>query len=486
MNIKRLVAIGSIAVVALLMVVGAAGADTYTTGFETFSTTFDNGGTQPAGSVNAQDGWHSAITGAIPAVPNGYDQSIVDNTYSGFPAAGFDTKALRLSNAVSEVTGEFEYQTYSPSVANPAGETQNNKVFDGKFDFYDPVAQPGLNVSISPDNGHGGRMSYLGLKDTGSGIQATFYDVAPDGTFQSYNAGLYTYATVHHVEFQIQFVPGESNDILRLIIDGTDIGDSLGVCFTTWEQYYRVYQPGNLPVATDSFEFRSTNTSGGGYGTCDLNGAVGSPDPLYGPTCTVPNLAGGGYLFDNVSTDTRNTNPPAPTVCSAVGKILPTGTTCQQYRDGTAPPVLDQVQYTTKGSGSNAKINAVSPGVFFYYTKITNGTTGDRVDMTQENDASFAPAIPIQQGQVVLYDATTCKVLKWKTPPGLTVNSNGTATGYLPSSGNFIIGTKYSPSSLKGQAVPNPTTVKYTFDLELKSVTKDAATLNLVPKPVGP
>jgi hypothetical protein len=480
---KRYLAIGAVALIGLLTIaVGLAGADTYTTTFEptAFSTTFTNGATQPAGSVNAQDGWHSAIPTDIPALPTGYDQSIVDNTYPGFPSA-FGTQALRVSNAFSEVTGEFEYQTYSPSVLNPAGETQTNKVFDGTFQFFDPAYQPGLRVSVSPDNGHGGRMSYIDLKDTAAGIQATFYDTAPDGSFQAYDAGLYSHGAVHTVEFKIQFVPGESNDILRLIIDNKDIGDSLGVCFTTWEQYYRIQQPGNLPVATDSFEFRSTNTSGSGYGHCDLNGAVGSPDPDTGPTCTVPGLAGGGYLFDSVSTITRNTDPPAPTVCSAVGKILPTGTTCQQYRDGTAPPVLDQLQYTTKGS----KINSVSPGVFFYYTKVS-GTTGDTVNMTQENDATTAPSIPIQQGQVVLYNALTCKVLKWKTPPGLTVNTDGTATGVLPSTGDFIIGTKYSPSSLKGQPVPNPTTVKYTFDMELNGVKKDAATLNLVPKPVGP
>jgi len=163
-----------------------------------------------------------------------------------------------------------------------------------------------------------------------------------------------------------------------------------------------------------------------------------------------------------------------------VGRITPTGTTCQQYRDdseATPVPLLSELLYTTKGVAPAVKINAVSPGVFFYYTKVS-GTDGQLVSMIQENDATTAPAIPINQGQVVLYDATTCKVVKW------TVNlvGVGEATGTLPKDGDFIIGVKYSPSSLKGQAAPNPTTVTYTFGAELNGAAFDEAFIDLVPK----
>ena len=122
----------------------------------------------------------------------------------------------------------------------------------------------------------------------------------------------------------------------------------------------------------------------------------------------------------------------------------PTATTCLQYRDNetTPVPVLDQVQYTAK----SGKINAVSPGVFFYYTKVS-GIAGDKVDVTQENDATSAPDIPFNQGQVVLYDSITCKVVRNWTP---TVGTDGTATEPLPTGGNFILGVKYNSSALKG------------------------------------
>jgi hypothetical protein len=156
--------------------------------------------------------------------------------------------------------------------------------------------------------------------------------------------------------------------------------------------------------------------------------------------------------------------------------IAPTATTCLQYANNETTPItpLGQLQYTAKGTN----INAVSPGVFFYYTKFS-GNAGDKVDITEINDAITAPAIPINQGQVVLYDASTCKVVKGWTP---TVSSDGTATGTLPKGGAFIIGVKYNPSALKGKPVPNPTSVTYTFGAELKDVPFDEAFIDLVPK----
>lgn len=41
---------------------------------------------------------------------------------------------------------------------------------------------------------------------------------------------------------------------------------------------------------------------------------------------------------------------------------------------------------------------------------------------------------------------------------------------------------KYSPSSLKGKDVPDPTTVTYTFGAELKDIAIDEASIDLVPK----
>ena len=172
-----------------------------------------------------------------------------------------------------------------------------------------------------------------------------------------------------------------------------------------------------------------------------------------------------GLPIDNPSMTGGCAEPPH------VGTIAPTATTCQMYRDGQAT-ALEQLLYTAKGT----KINAVSPGVFFYYTE-ASGDAGDNVDITEDNGAG--PVIPINQGQVVLYDALTCKVVKGWTPD---VETDGTASGTLPKEGNFIIGVKYNPSALKGKNVPNPTTVEYTFGTEVNDVATDEATIELAPK----
>jgi len=136
------------------------------------------------------------------------------------------------------------------------------------------------------------------------------------------------------------------------------------------------------------------------------------------------------------------------------GQIAPTGTTCQQYLDGSAA-TLNDLLYTTKGNN----MNAVSPGVFFYYTTVT-GNAGDTVTINEKNDGTPAePPIGIQKSQVVLY-SKDCSKLQWTS---LDVNPDGSATGVLPSSGDFIIGVKYESSSLKGDPIPVPPSITYTF-----------------------
>ena len=163
----------------------------------------------------------------------------------------------------------------------------------------------------------------------------------------------------------------------------------------------------------------------------------------------------------------------APPVVPAVGKIFPTGTTCQQYADpNLTPPVLEKVLYSTKGNS----ITSVSPGVFFYYTKITDGTPGGDVTITETNDSNYK-GIPIQQGQAFLYEASSCTKLKWNATSNITTDPQTggqtvTVTGDLPvnnfpASGDFIIGVKYLPSDLQKKAAPSSPPVEYSFATEL-------------------
>ena len=175
-----------------------------------------------------------------------------------------------------------------------AGEGLANTEYDGRFQFTSTQAayQPNLYLRISPDNGEGGRMSFVGLRDTPAGIRATIYDTPElDGLFVPYDAGItYSRTEIHTVRFWINLVPGADNDVVRIFIDGVDIGRKLGVCFTTWENFYRARkQP--VPVI-NSIQFRVQGNGG--------PGGVEFPD-----------LLGRGYLFDNVTVTTADGPGPA-------------------------------------------------------------------------------------------------------------------------------------------------------------------------------
>jgi uncharacterized repeat protein (TIGR01451 family) len=260
----------------ILLVCGVAGADTVGTDFEGFT----------LGSVNGQDGWKSDVPGDIPSLPNGYDQEVVANTP---PApARFESKSLRLSNAYGTAPDtappEFELQTYSKPTTDPAGEDLATREYTAQFSFisiYPDRLQPRLQISVSPDNGHGGRMSYIGLSDTPSGINVTFYDTPLDAKGE-YDWVAYDLATlprneVHTIKFLMKLVPGPNNDLVRISIDGQDVGH----CFTTWENFYR--QTSQAVPISDRLLFLSGNRDG---------------DRL--------SLLGGGYLFDDVTTTTAN------------------------------------------------------------------------------------------------------------------------------------------------------------------------------------
>jgi len=246
---RRTLMVLATAVSMVLLVCGVAAADTVTTTFE--PPTFH------LGTVDGQDGWHSAVPGDIPALPLGYDQAVVAN--SGAPPA-FGSQSLRHSNAFNEPTGEFFFQTYSRSTAIAAGEQLANTEFTAEFSFISTTPssqQQGLNMTVSPDNGVGGRMSYVGLRDVADGIRVTVYDTPEvDGDFVPYDGGLLDRKVPHTIKFRMKLKPGPDNDLVRIYIDDRDLGQ----CFTTWENFYRTV-PEPVPT-TNSLQFRSAGGGG--------------------------------------------------------------------------------------------------------------------------------------------------------------------------------------------------------------------------------
>lgn len=271
--------------------------------------TFDGFST---GSVNGQGGW--SATGP-------YDQAIVDNVY-GF--AGFGCKTLRISDSVT--SGSFGDQIFAAPVANAAGEvdatagsfsegTRQNH-FEAQFDIASVLAteQSGMHASVSPDRGDGSRMSYLRFEDSAGGIDVFFDDVqqagacAPAGCanfVETQVANNLSRTAPHKVKFDMDFIDGPGNDVVKIYIDG-----SLVHTGTSWEDYYR-FDPESIaeqsPRLVKTLLIRESGSADSGN-------------------------AGNGFLFDNFdlasSTVVSDTTPPDMPV-----HVSPANNSFQNYND---------------------------------------------------------------------------------------------------------------------------------------------------------
>src|SRR5262249_42270271 len=147
-----------------------------------------------------------------------------------------------------------------------------------------------------------------------------------------------------------------------------------------------------------------------------------------------------------------------------VTQITPTATTCDQYRTGTAPD-LNQLNYIVKG----AAINNVSPGVFFYYTRIVAPSSSFTITVTQSNAptagscSSWRPIDWQNAANANLYSATCGSRSSSNSFDPVTGTVTMSVTGATAGE-TLIVGIKYSPGSLKGQSVcrPHPTEM-YSF-----------------------
>ncbi len=241
--------------------------------------------TYTTGDIDGQNGWAGTAGGNI---NDSIDQAVVAN--GGAPAS-FEDQSWRISNAFT--TNSFADQTFSPSVADEAGETsaesgglaggtrQDRFVAEWDFSSASPGAeQPGLSIVASPDRGDGARMSWVRMTDGPGGLEVGFRDyqraIDPecDGpgdpfVFTSVATGL-DRATAHNIRIEMDFVDGITNDVVRVYVD-----DVLVHTGTSWEDYFRDCET-NPTRTVDSLLFRSAGTAAG--------------------------TAGSGFLIDNVAT----------------------------------------------------------------------------------------------------------------------------------------------------------------------------------------
>jgi hypothetical protein len=154
------------------------------------------------------------------------------------------------------------------------------------------------------------------------------------------------------------------------------------------------------------------------------------------------------------------------------GQITPTGTTCEQYVNGTA--VDFDVFYASQGgviqySVKANKISATNPGVFFYYTGLSQTITGSgAVFIHQSDDSALVGPFSTTTNDVKLFrvTGTTCTQVQLQASQ-ITINSGDVTVNIAaaaPAGSYYVISVKYTTGAVVGTSLGNARpTVKYTF-----------------------
>jgi hypothetical protein len=176
-----------------------------------------------------------------------YDAQVLGNNF------------LQISDDVT--SGSFGDWLFSPKVADA------QRKFEAAFDI---TTAPGArdtdnagqwnHISVSPDDGNGGRMSYLRFENHPDGVHVFFEDVTdpgPVGTVADFNeTDIATLApgVKHVVQFDLDLAANQ----VKIAIDG-----KLDATGTTWKNYYRFdpeQAPANQVPVTNSLIFQARGT----------------------------------------------------------------------------------------------------------------------------------------------------------------------------------------------------------------------------------
>ncbi len=389
-------------------------ADAYGTNFESFT----------LGSVDSQEGWVRCCGSFT------YDVAVVSNTppVPDYVYPSFGAQSLRISNAVTN--GSYNDMTFSPSLVNDAGEsvanTDNNPsyhsggtrqpYFEAQWDFASTVPggeQPGLSVVASPDRGDPGRMSWVQMQDTPTGLQVNFedYQQAIANFVITPVASNLSRTVPHTIKVTVQFVDGASNDIVKVYVDGV-----LGYTGTTWEDYYRSIA--QLPRSVDSLMFRTAGTA-------------------------APATLGHGFVIDNFS-EFSGLVPVPPATFHVIKQVVNTGggiATASSFNLHVELSGTDVAGSPAVGTSAPGTLYSLSPGTYSV-SEDTNASYGQSFS----GDCDLTGSVTLSSG-----DDKTCTIINTYIPVPAAPPSNGGTGG-----GGSALAPSPSPSPTPVPA-PSPT-----------------------------
>jgi hypothetical protein len=236
---------------------------------------------------------------------------------------------------------------------------------------------------------------------------------------------------------------------------------------------------GTAPDGSVTFEFFNNNTCTGAPAATEGPIALNASGQAVSSTQTVSAAGGYCYLalysgdsnYPNGTADKEPFNLTTPT-----GQITPTNVSCQQFNAGTAS--LPGINYTTTGTGANAKIaQSINPGVFFFWTHVTTTTANQVVTVTQSNTSTNNSALfLVHQTWQRLYTGDCTSYVT-----GTQTGGGSGASFTVPKPGDYIIGIQYQTKSIAGTKAPQPANITFNWVTSLGGNTGASVPLNKTP-----
>jgi hypothetical protein len=393
--------------------------------------------------------------GSITIIKNAVPDSAQDFSFT--TTGGLSPSTFSLDDDANATLSNT--QTYSNILTFTTYTFTEGAVANWTLSFGNPVCTVTSANGGSQSGNVGTRTVTIGLKE-GENVTCTFTNTHANNTP--------SIATV--LADSTLTVGGSTNDTATLT------GATSGAGGTVDYRYYS----SSADCVTDATAFDGTVaslTGGTDVGSVTVTGGV-VPDSA----SATFNSAGTFYWAAFYTGDANNDKASSDCTAEALvvnasphtGQITPTATTCTQFNAGTAA-TLDTLNYSVK----NGSISQVSPGVFFYWIKVTavagsNTFTINQTITTGNFDSHF---FSFTAGSAV-YSSTCVKQASAITQ---FAGSGVTSIAFNASSaGTYIIGVKYDAGSVKGFTAPSPTTVGYTF--EVPTVSGSLQGLSLVKK----
>jgi len=433
-------------------------------------------------------------------------------------ALGIDKKAI-VPGGTADIVGEVI--NYTIDVTNAGNAAVSNVVVN------DPRLSSNPLTLISGDTDNDNKLDVGEIWKYNGSYNVTQADLDKGGTIDNTATAQGTGTTLVQDTEKVPVEQKPAININKVTVYGEQIGDGLSgvIAGTSIGWKYTVTNPGNVSLsnvsvkdnngtsASTADDFTASSTLSGGFNVGDTN-KDGKLNPGESWTFTASGTAVAGSYSNNGtasgtvgSTTVTKSDPSSYFGTADVGQIAPTGVSPNQYINGTAPDFSQfyasqggAVQYGT----SKGKINQTNPGVFFYYTGLSNtikgfdgpdaGTAPDPLAIVIDQNNN-GPNVNTQFGNtewnfsatlndVKLYKVTDAnkngKIDAGETPTQVQLQSSQVVFGSGANKGDitinftpdavgslYVVGVKYDTGSVVGLPEGTRPTVKYTFNTDV-------------------